>query len=291
MSKYTTEVRYICEVNADLDESVGFDDIEFVIEKSAPKIFNFTFPIFDENYRLPLEKKILLHYYTREISEETVGLWKLRLNQRLNDIMPKYNQLYKSELYEFNPMYDVDLTTKSTRNTDGTTEGSDSRETEETTEQSGNTNTSQKSEGSDTSNASTTNADNTTANSTNYDLYSDTPQGAITNLDSETYLTNARKKTDASTNVSNGTSTSSTQSTSADSTESTTGTSTESTRNVTDSGKSKTTAKNTEEYIQTVAGKTGGTSYSARLKEFRETFLNIDLEIINELSDLFFGLW
>ena len=32
-------------------------------------------------------------------------------------------------------------------------------------------------------------------------------------------------------------------------------------------------------------------SYAKMLKEFRETFLNIDMMVIESLSDLFFGLW
>ena len=68
---------------------------------------------------MPLEIKILMHFYTREIGEETFGLWQLRLCDRLNVIMPYYNQLYKSELIKFNPMYDVDLTTEHSRVNDG----------------------------------------------------------------------------------------------------------------------------------------------------------------------------
>lgn len=109
MSKYTTEVRFICETSAGYDESKGFDDVEEIITAAAPVIFNFNFPIFDETYRLPLERKILRHFYTREIGEESVGLWKLRLDDKLNMIMPYYNKLYESELIRFNPMYDVDL--------------------------------------------------------------------------------------------------------------------------------------------------------------------------------------
>ena len=40
-----------------------------------------------------------------------------------------------------------------------------------------------------------------------------------------------------------------------------------------------------------VIGKTGGTSYSRLLAEYRETFLNIDMLIIEDLSDLFMQLW
>lgn len=110
MSKYTTEIRFLCESLYD-GESHGFSDVEQIIKQTAPRIFDFAFPIFDEDYRLTLECKILRHYYTREISEETVGLWKLRLADKLNLIMPYYNKLYESELLNFNPFIDVDIKT------------------------------------------------------------------------------------------------------------------------------------------------------------------------------------
>ena len=109
MSNYTTELRFICE-NEYNGESSGFNEINKILTTVAPKIFNFDFPIFDEEYRLPLEVKILRTYYTREICEETVGLWKLRLQTKLCNIMPYYNQLYKSALLEFDVFADVDYT-------------------------------------------------------------------------------------------------------------------------------------------------------------------------------------
>lgn len=115
MSKFTTEVRYICETAAGLDESAEYTSLDTILTAASPNIFNFDFPIFDENYRLVLEKKILKHYYTREIGEETVGLWKLRLDSRLNEIMPFYNKLYESELLTFNPFYNVDYTKSGNR--------------------------------------------------------------------------------------------------------------------------------------------------------------------------------
>lgn len=119
MSDYTTQIRFICESKSGLTESVGFSGIMEAIENSVDDIFNFEWPIFDEAYRVPLEIKILRHFYTREIGEETFGLWQLRLCDRLNVIMPYYNQLYRSELIKFNPMYDVDLTTEHERANDG----------------------------------------------------------------------------------------------------------------------------------------------------------------------------
>lgn len=151
MSMYTTELRYICESYAGLTESAGYNNIENVIKKALPKIFDFDFTIFDEEYRTVLETKIVKHYYTREICEETVGLWKLRLNTKMNEIMPYYNQLYKAWSVDFNPLYDTDITTEHTLDNEST--------------------------------------QTTTGKST--DRFSDTPQGSLQNIENNTYLSNA----------------------------------------------------------------------------------------------------
>ena len=54
-----------------------------------------SYPIFDENYRETLNQNILYHYYENEIGFETANLFKFYLNQKLNEIMPYYNELYK----------------------------------------------------------------------------------------------------------------------------------------------------------------------------------------------------
>lgn len=54
-----------------------------------------SYPIFDENYRNTLNNNILNHYYENEIGFETAPLFRFYLNQTLNEIMPKYNELYK----------------------------------------------------------------------------------------------------------------------------------------------------------------------------------------------------
>lgn len=247
MSKYTTQVRFICESYAELDESVGYTKVDEVITKAIPKVFDFEFPIFDEAYRNVLCRKILRHYYTKEIGAETVGLWKMWLNTRLNEIMPYYNKLYKSELFEFNPMYDVDITRERKGKSD-----------EVKTEQG---------ESSNTGNVLRTGFGNGTG--TQYDYYSDTPQGGVANLEDLSYLTNARKNTDSNEYNDHGETESATTGT----------TSLNSTIN------------NTDEYLETVKGKQGGSSYAKMLEDYRATFINIDVRIINELSDLFMNLW
>ena len=251
MSKYTTQVRFICESVSGLSESVGLSGVNEVIQSAVPHVFDFDFPIYDESYRNVLCTKILKHYYTREIGAETVGLWKLWLDTRLNEIMPYYNQLYKSAMIEFNPMYDIDLSTEHSKSFDGNTDVTG--------------NSSENYNG----NSDTISVDKN--NNTTRNLFSETPQGSLDNVENETYLTNATKIMDSGNS------------------ESSTGNEFNSDRviNRTD----KTIAKNTEEYMQSIKGKTGGASYSKRLQEFRDTFINIDKMIIDELKDLFLNLW
>lgn len=271
MSVYTTQVRFICEAEAGLKKSVGYDDVNTVIQNAIPKIFNFSWPIFDESYRNVLETKILKHYYTREIGLETYGLWKLKLDTKLNEIMPYYNQLYKSALLEFNPLYDVDITRNHTGKKTGTEalQGNVDINGQVLVDIHGNVNTTD-----DTTVANTTTSEN-------IDKFSVTPQGAIDNLRNEKYLTNARMVND--TNTSNGTTTGKTD-TSTDST-------TDTTTNTTTTTNNSTTINNTEDYLETVKGKQGTQSYARLIMEFRETFLNIDMMVIEDLGELFMNIW
>ena len=81
MSSYTVELRQLIQNGYD----IGLKD----------------YPIFDESYRETLNNKIITHYWMREIGAETAGLFKLYLNRTMGEIMPYYNQLYKSTQLDF----------------------------------------------------------------------------------------------------------------------------------------------------------------------------------------------
>ena len=255
VSKYTTEVRYVCEQKAGLVESVGFSGVEEVLEKCWDKVITSRVRMFDEEYRKVLYKKILKHYYTREIGAETVGLWQLWMNTKLEEVMPYYNQLYESELIKIEPLRNVDYSR--TYNKTGT---GGKRET-------GRVDSTSTSSGSSESSGSASESRNST------DLFSDTPQGGITGLEEMKYLTNARLVNES------GSSSGSSKDSSS------------STGSVVSDTVNTTTHDDSEEYVEKIVGKTDGASMSAMLKEFRESFLNIDMMVIGELSDLFMNLW
>ena len=355
MSKYTTEVRYICENASGLYESEGYSSTNEILDKAAPKVFNFDYPIYDENYRPVLEKKILRHYYTREIGEETVGLWKLRLEDRMNMIMPYYNKLYESELLKFDPLIDTNFSVKKDVEKNGkayddsvykseneskknTNTENDIRNdkinkaTEETANKGNSVSDHNDSSNIDSRNDSVRksndiNDSNVTNNSNEWNLFSDTPQGGIVgianayspNLADKSYLTDARNITGNdsgethSTNESSGFDRSSANTKSDN--EARDETNSESTGVVDSSGferqhgvgetntdenntynesgfnRKQRNAKNLEDYLETVTGKRGTRTYASMLRELRETFINIDAMIIDELSDLFMNLW
>lgn len=279
MSKYTTEVRFICESKSGLEITGGCGDVDTIIANSWDKIFTSKASFFDENYRSVLCQKILKHYYLREICCETVGIWKLWMNTRLEEIMPYYNQLYESAKIDFNPMHDVNLTRKHERNVEGTSKEDGTRTDNTTGKRTMTGNRDTDSTGSGTRNTTSE------SNETKKDLYSDTPQGSVKDLENENYLTNARNITD---NV-NGTGndkTNTTEKTNTDYSE------TEDTTGKVDGITSNTGSSNTtEDYLETIVGKQGTESFSSLLNKFRETFLNIDMMVIDEFRDLFFELW
>lgn len=274
MSKYTTELRYILERLAGQEESQPYNKISEIIEAARPKLFDFDFPIYDPAYRPVLETKILRHYYTREIGSETYGMFKLRLEDTLNLIMPYYNKLYESALLEYNPLYTVDYFEEH----EGAKDGSDQRNKT----------------GSDSINM--TGSDNRTLNTDHsktgtqltevdnidWSKYSDTPQGAVTGLDNDNYLTNATKETaDDQSRITYNTSDKNTGTDNLAHTKQETATHTG-----TDSG----TYTGTDQYINHIYGNKGA-NYAALINEYRETLLNIDLMIINELNDCFMLLY
>lgn len=299
MSKYTTEVRFICESLTGHEESKGYDDIDTIIADALPLIFSFDFPIFDENYRDVLCTKILRHYYTREIGLETYGLWKLKLQTKMNEIMPYYNKLYESELLKFNPLYDVDMTTVNTGSKTGESTNVGTNKENRTNSRQNNINEVGTDEDSRTNtssgNSSEVNNAETNANKINRDMYSDTPQGALTGIETGNYLTNARKVTDESSGFEKGIRTGNTSATETSNGKNNRVNSREESGSGTETNSGSTEmigrSKNTEDYVMQVMGKTGGVSYAKLLKEFRDTFLNIDMEIISDLGELFMMLW
>ena len=375
MSKYTTELRYICEEAAGVNNheemynNPGYNDTSQIIETARTKLFDFDYPIFDVNYKATLETKIIKHYYFREIGAESYGMFKMWLDRRMNEIMPYYNQLYQSELLKFNPFYNSEkaiqrdtldthdvssenvsdgVAFRENRNTSNTVVDNDTHVTGHTDNDT-TTNTSARHNEHESSNSHKDNDDTTTTNShgenhsgTNltrkdrtdeWTAYSDTPQGGLTGIKDNNYLTNIThhwhdpNSTDGSqiedqtkynenheehsgvhyvTNINGNDSRTMAESSTSDSSDindvdivgdTAFDSNTDSTSHGVDKTQTSTTNGGTEiytgsgKYLEYVLGKEGTETYSEMLEKYRKTFLNIDMMVIDRLSDLFFNLW
>lgn len=286
MSKYTTELRYLIENDFD----IGLKN----------------YPIFDENYRELLNQKIINHYYFREIGMETAELFKRYLNTTMSEIMPYYNQLYKSELLEFNPFYNVDKTLVSDKNNNsvsdfiGNTTGKNQQnaDTENTQTNNGKQQTTTAATSVGESVGNSKGSGKTTNKSKR--VSSDTPQGflSINSIDSETYASAAEMANGETVNEFTVNDTKATSSNSENGTTDQTnvaetkakGNTTSNATTETDTA-NKTTSNDFENYVSHVIGKSEGETYSEMLLKFRDTFLNIDMMIIDELKTCFMMIY
>lgn len=210
MSKYTTTIKNL------IDN--GFD-------------FKMTsYPIFDESYRDTLNNNILYHYYENEIGFETAALFRFYLNQKLNEIMPFYNTLYKVQQDSLkNITNNVNLTETLKRDT------------------STKTNSNSKS--------------SATGDSTNKNVFLDTPQGDEYkgDIDSTNYATNVSWDKANNSNSIND--------------------------------ESLSNGTGTENYIKTIIGNNGNKYTIEVLEQIKNNLMNIDLMIINDLEELFMGIF
>ena len=183
------------------------------------------YPIFDENYRNTLNNNILYHYYENEIGFETASLFRFYLNQKLNEIMPYYNELYKVQ----KKIIDENLLLNNVNLTERLT-GSNTTETSSTSQSSNN----------------------------GKNLFQDTPQGNISQQDinaENVYATNITLNENSINDNSSA------------------------------------TGSGTNEYLKTIVGNNGGKFNIDVLNDIKNNLMNIDLMIINELNDLFMGIF
>ena len=183
-----------------------------------------SYPIFDEEYRTVLNQNILYHYYENEIGFETAPLFRFYLNQKLNEIMPYYNELYKVQ----KKIIDDNLLLNNVNLTERLI-GSNTTETNSTSQSSNN----------------------------GKNLFQDTPQGQIsqTDIDNQTWATNLTlNKNDIE-------------------------------------DESSATGSGTNEYLKTIIGNNGNKFNIDLINDIKNNLMNIDLMIINELNDLFMGIF
>lgn len=226
------------------------------IEEGRKRLFNFSYPIYDQDYKKVFETHFIRRFYMKEIGFETDDLFKFQLETWLLIHMPYFNKLFESELLVFDPLKNTDMKVSQNRTTDkdqsqtGTTKGT---------------------------NENTHNQDSTgtlTEDRFNRDLESNTPDSrlAITTENGQGVIEYASHITENN------------ESNTKDNSSNTTGTSKDTT-DVTSTNNG--TVNEVEDFIESRIGKTGTQSYSSMVKEYRETLLRIENDIFKEMQQLF----
>lgn len=230
------------------------------------------YKIFDEAYRPILNKAILDYYLLHEIGWSNPQIFKHYLNQRMDLIMRnKYNALYEAKAKEFNPLYTLDVYEEYSHTSNNTNSGEINSTNSNTNNTSGTT---------DTTNNSTTNSEtsnNTLALASNYP----TENMSSGDWENNIYVNGGQKNTGS--NNSNDTS------------EDTSNTEMSSTSTNNGTGKTTNTGNATtnETYSKRSYGSASDLSFAHAMTQFKDYVdkFDLDIQVINELKDLFYNLY
>lgn len=252
MAKYTTTIQQICNSFASPEDTT----LAAILEAGRQAIFDFDFPFFDPEKKTEFETAFLRRFFMREIGCETYGLWKLMLQDWLTVEMPYYNKLLTAMELEFNPLHDVDITKSRTYQESGTGNGTSNV-----------TGTATRSEN-DSSNESkseyATNGETLRLNRT--------PQGALSNIENNRYLTEANINDRENSVAATGNTAKTVQEAS----------------NSSSSGATHTENTKATSEVETITGKQGSGSYSAMLIEYQKAMIDIDNLIYAEMDKKLF---
>ena len=67
------------------------------------------YPVFSEALRMPLNTKIKNHFMYQEIGHESTDQFRFALKRKMNEIMPTYNELYKTLEIQYDPLKTIDI--------------------------------------------------------------------------------------------------------------------------------------------------------------------------------------
>lgn len=172
--KTTTRIKDIIESYSYPQKELTVDEY---INQGKDKFFNFTFPWYaTDNTGLEDFKQLFLHrYYMKQIGQETPALFKLNMQAILMDEMSRWEQLYQSTLFTYDPLTNRKLTRSDSYNDNSTTTVKDDRTL---TENTSNTDTSTTSNNQETQSI---NSDNPQVTISTKDYASEMNRGKTTN--------------------------------------------------------------------------------------------------------------
>ena len=113
MSKYTMQLRYVCDIvgrenveewfkQYDLRDYLRDDEIQLILNNNVWS-------------KDKLARKIVDHYYMREIGFETIGLFKHYVKVRMQELMEEKLPLIYSSAIKYDPLVNVDYSETFTR--------------------------------------------------------------------------------------------------------------------------------------------------------------------------------
>lgn len=247
------------------------------------------YPVYPEGYRDLLTEHIFNYYEWLPISFHNVEKWLSYFKAKLDVIMPKYNHLYRSldllEDEEFLPLRTMHTWKEFGRKYRQDDETDYSEKTVGTLDTTFTDNRTTTDKG--TSKEVTDDDQTYSKSGTNYKYYADFPQGVVSTNEvniNQNYLTNWTKEpwSESGSSTDDKTVTGTTENTQTNVQTDKTDTDTTGTKTSTTTyGSDRTTDEDTHEYG------TNTSSYSELVQAYRDLAINIDLEIIKDLSDMF----
>lgn len=196
-------------------------------------IWDFDYPSFyTGDDKKTFERKVIDHYYFRQIGQETPGRFLHCFRSRIREIMPYYIKMYESvKLMDDleNPFDNVDVVETFEEESMGQSTGQSSG------------------------------ADNRSITEDREHRFSNTPQGSIENLDdymTEAYMDDTNNRETLET-----------------------------------SGESSSQSSGTVKHTLTRKGNQGVNTYAHDIMEYRKSLIDVDMMIINNLQDLFLGVY
>lgn len=259
--------------------------VDEIIQNGKDKFFDFTFPWYAEDKTgLDDFKNLFLRKnYMKQIGQETTAQFKLYVQARLMEKMPLYKQLYETTLLEYDPLINRKLTTTTTE-IENEERGKESENIVSTTatgttEENNNSNRSGTSVEQRNSEASM----NTETN--NQSVHSENPEITMANKDYASSMDRERKAESGNGNENvEGNKTVNDNATEHNTSDS--NASSHETGNLSENENRERNKKGNE----TIEGFYGDSQADAILK-YRETILNLNEMICNDMNDLFLGYY
>ena len=317
MARYTMNLSEVCEVMTglnfnDMTEANPFDRIDTIANAAAPILVSDRYDLLDNgDDKNSFLRMLIEHYWEYEVCALTPSDFILRLNRKLNEIAPLFNQRYESMKMEFPVFQDVNTWT------DGQVDRTGHRG-DTTTGNTTNSGDDMTTYGKKESGSSDTLYGNgrQIPKDTKWDYNNDTPQNSISGIRDEDYLTNYSKHTDEVENkpvVANGKSGTtiagdaysiggvnfqSSDGGDFGRTETYTGSKQSGEDTFTHGHKAETdNTFNSDANSQDVSGShtygknNSGKTYAQMMEEYRHAMINVFKEMIDELHELFFIIY